>query len=74
MLLESSKQFQIHYSSVPGKQLLYAGKRSPEMVSFVSFFVKTLMKGSKLTVQKKGKRPMGAMVNVVLHELQKQLN
>lgn len=44
------------------------------MVSFVSFFVKTLMKGSKLTVQKKGKRPMGAMVNVVLHELQKQLN
>lgn len=37
---------------------------------FVLFFVKTLMKHSKLTAQKKRKETHGAVVNVVLHELQ----
>lgn len=74
MLLENSKQFQMHYSSVPGKQLLYDRRRTPEIVSSVLFFVETLMKHSKLTDKKKGKRPMGAMLNIVLHELEKQLN
>lgn len=66
----------MHYFSVPGKQLLYAGRRTPETVSSVLFFIKTLMKHSKLTVKKreKEKRPMGVMLNMVLHELEKQLN
>lgn len=74
MLLENSKKFQMHYSSVLGKRLLYAGKRTPETVCCVLFFVKTLMKHNKLLQKKKGKRPIGAMVNIVLHELEKQLN
>lgn len=55
MLLENSKKFQMHYSSVLGKWLLYAGKRTPETVCCVLFFVKTLMKHNKLLQKKKRK-------------------